>query len=351
MKTPFNLRAPVQSTLIRFLSFGLIAFLLVAAVFAAQPVGKAAAAGTCTNKSDGNWSNAAIWSCGHVPTSADDVVIDNTPFGVTINADQSVHSLTITNMGVLGFTAPANLTISGTFSVMGIFDPGSDATGGTVVFAPGSETIKTNGSVLDFWNLTKVAVGAGESLSVDPAAFGTGRVHVLNNLSLKGTAANHLLVDSTVPGAQWQIDPAGIGTPDVNYLDIRDSNNVSDSSIAVSSGVDQGNNNGLLFNGNQFGVRLLTSVNPISKGQPVTFTATLTTADATNTITFMDGDTTLCSEVALVDGVASCTVNALASGMHSITAVYSGDALYPTDTSGKLVEYVPFQFFLPVINR
>ena len=69
----------------------------------------------------------------------------------------AIHSLV--NAGNWSDT-PCTLTIAGNFNALGIFDPGSAATGGTVVFAPGSQTILTNGYELDFWNLTKHAAGA-----------------------------------------------------------------------------------------------------------------------------------------------------------------------------------------------
>ncbi len=75
---------------------------------------------------------------------------------------------------------------------------------------------------------------------------------------------------------------------------------------------------------------LVSSVNPSIFGNTVTFTATVTatgggTVTPDGTVTFMDGATTL-GTATLTGGVAAYPTAALTVGMHSITAVYSGDA-------------------------
>jgi YVTN family beta-propeller protein len=77
-------------------------------------------------------------------------------------------------------------------------------------------------------------------------------------------------------------------------------------------------------------VSLLSSANPSTVGQAVTFTASVTGSGATptGTVTFKDGATTLCSAVALASGTATCTTSALAAGSHTISANYSGDSSY-----------------------
>jgi hypothetical protein len=73
---------------------------------------------------------------------------------------------------------------------------------------------------------------------------------------------------------------------------------------------------------------LVSSLNPVRKGQSVTFTATVAVGPAGSnsppgTVTFLDGGTPLAT-VALVNGVALFTTSSLSGGRHQITANYSG---------------------------
>lgn len=88
---------------------------------------------------------------------------------------------------------------------------------------------------------------------------------------------------------------------------------------------------------------LMSSTNPSTVGQPVTFTATITPLNApapTGTVTFFDGVTNIGSGAVNGSGVATLTTSALASGSHSITATYSGDANYAGSTSMPVVQVV-----------
>ncbi|MBK9657344.1 MAG: Ig-like domain repeat protein [Rhodanobacteraceae bacterium] len=73
------------------------------------------------------------------------------------------------------------------------------------------------------------------------------------------------------------------------------------------------------------------SVNPVPKLQPVTFTSTTLNATTSNpvtagTVSFTDGATAICSFVPVNgSGVATCTTSALSAGPHTITANYNGD--------------------------
>jgi hypothetical protein len=71
-------------------------------------------------------------------------------------------------------------------------------------------------------------------------------------------------------------------------------------------------------------VTLISSVNPSTPGQSVTFTATLPTG-VTGTVTFTSGATTLGTST-LTGGVAATTTSSLPAGSDPITATYNGDA-------------------------
>ena len=85
------------------------------------------------------------------------------------------------------------------------------------------------------------------------------------------------------------------------------------------------------------------SQNPATFGQSVTFTATVTGGMGTpsGTVNFKDGSTVIGNAIALDgSGVASFTPASLTAATHTITAVYSGNALYNTSTSANLAQVV-----------
>lgn len=78
---------------------------------------------------------------------------------------------------------------------------------------------------------------------------------------------------------------------------------------------------------------LVSSVNPSTVGQSVTFTATVTGASPTGTVQFKDGVANLGSPATVSGGVATFSTTLLTQGTHPITAVYSGDVNNATSTS------------------
>jgi hypothetical protein len=85
---------------------------------------------------------------------------------------------------------------------------------------------------------------------------------------------------------------------------------------------------------------LVSSLNPSTLGQSVTFTATVTGSSPTGTVQFKDGGTNLGAPIALAGGSAALSTTALTSASHSITAVYSGDSSNMTSTSAPLTQQV-----------
>lgn len=86
---------------------------------------------------------------------------------------------------------------------------------------------------------------------------------------------------------------------------------------------------------------VISSLNPSTVGDSVTFTATVSPA-ATGTVEFFDGTVSLGTETLNVSGSGQATVNtsALTTGSHSITGVYSGNAAYNNSTSPVLTQTV-----------
>jgi hypothetical protein len=88
-------------------------------------------------------------------------------------------------------------------------------------------------------------------------------------------------------------------------------------------------------------IALTSSVSAVLLENPITLTATVASPSGapSGTVTFLDGTTPIGS-TALTAGQATITVSSLASGAHSITAVYSGDTDFASVTSAAVSEQV-----------
>ena len=86
---------------------------------------------------------------------------------------------------------------------------------------------------------------------------------------------------------------------------------------------------------------LMSSLNPSTVGQSVTFTASVSGAGGppTGTVTFKEGATILGTGT-LSSGAATFATSVLTSGSHAITAVYSGDATFAGSTSNTVTQVV-----------
>ncbi len=360
MKPSILLRQSIFKKLLTFMCLSSIAMLVAGVSFVAQPATYTRAAGlTCTG-ANGSWDDPATWTgcSGGVPGTGDDVIIADATAGggagVTITATHSVKSVTINAAGLLIFGAPVTLTVESSFSVdpAGLFDPGSTlaGTGGTVIFASGTQTITTNGVPVDFYNIEKTAAAPGDTLGFDA---GAGGINALNRLNLMGTVANRLVLSSTTAGSQWNIGFAPLLlTLGIDYVNVQDSNNVVSATqvITVAHGADLGDNTGWVFPPLvTTTVALTSSGSPSIISQTVLFTATLTPVTATvGTVAFLDGagDIVGCETqaIALVGGLptATCATNSLAVGSHTITAQYSGDLAtnFAASTSGPVTQVV-----------
>jgi hypothetical protein len=85
---------------------------------------------------------------------------------------------------------------------------------------------------------------------------------------------------------------------------------------------------------------LISSQNPSTFGQAVTFTATVTGSNPNGTVTFKDGATTLGIRTLDRSEQATFTIFFLSVGAHSITATYNGDRDNAPSTSAPLTQVV-----------
>ncbi len=94
---------------------------------------------------------------------------------------------------------------------------------------------------------------------------------------------------------------------------------------------------------NVVNIALTSTNNPVFLNNPTVLTATLTTAAAgippTGTVNFFDGTTPIGSGT-IVNGMVSITASFVYAGPHSITAVYSGDAVNAPATSPVFTQTV-----------
>lgn len=88
---------------------------------------------------------------------------------------------------------------------------------------------------------------------------------------------------------------------------------------------------------------LTSKVNPAVVGSTLTFNASVVTTGPnppTGTVTFLDGPTTLGTATLTPVGAATFATSSLSLGLHSIVAVYGGDANNPGSTSETLTETI-----------
>ena len=90
---------------------------------------------------------------------------------------------------------------------------------------------------------------------------------------------------------------------------------------------------------------LLSSLNPETVGQSVTFTATVSSNGSlsttpTGSVTFYDSTTPLGGGTLNGSGVTTLTTSSLSVASHTITAAYGGDTNYSPSTSGPVLEVV-----------
>jgi hypothetical protein len=99
-----------------------------------------------------------------------------------------------------------------------------------------------------------------------------------------------------------------------------------------------------VINGYTTASTLVSSLNPSNLGQPVTFTATVTSSNSapSGTVQFLDGSNAM-GTVTLVNGSATWTTSTLTAGQHTIQAVYraSGSELASTASLTQTVNGLP----------
>src|SRR3989304_2458717 len=141
----------------------------------------------------------------------------NMPGSITVASTGTLQ----TSSGTINISSDGNWLNSGTFS------PGN----GTVQFDGTNHGVNGDST---FYNLTCITADG-------QLTFEAGKTQTITGLTrLKGESGNYLRLRSSSDGNQWRFDPQG--TRDINYVDVKDSNNLSVTIISPSNWTDIGNN-------------------------------------------------------------------------------------------------------------
>lgn len=114
------------------ISFRLVSIILLLVLFFGSIPQTVVHAATCIASSTGDWNSSSTWSCGNIPSTTDDVVLDS-PAVVTIPSKYTAeaNNLTINSGANLIMTDDAQLSVYGEWQNNGSFNAGS----GQVIFA------------------------------------------------------------------------------------------------------------------------------------------------------------------------------------------------------------------------
>ena len=201
----------------------------------------------------------------------------------------------------------------------------------------------TSAALMQTVNQASTTTGIASSLN--PSAFGQSVVFTATVQTPAGTTATGTVTfqdgatslgSAAVSGnsAQLAVSGLSLGTHSVTASYSGNANLSASVSPVLTQAVSQASTT----------TGISSSANPSTFGQALTFTATVQPAAGgvpTGTVAFFDGGAQIGSAT-LSGGVAQFTAagGALASGTHTITARYSGDANFVSSTSGTLAETV-----------
>ncbi|MCS3727475.1 putative Ig domain-containing protein [Bradyrhizobium betae] len=260
-----------------------------------------------------------------------------------LTANQTVTAFTpVTGSGgtapltyAIAPTLPAGLSINAsTGNISGTPTATSGATTYTVTVTDANSATATNtfsltvnGAVVATTNVPSSALPVNQAVISFTPVSGSG-----------GTGALSFAVSPALPTGLSFNTANGLvsGTPTVSSAMTTYTVTVSDTNTASASATFNLSVGQLATT-----VALTSSHNPSQFGQPVTFTATVTSASGTPTgsVTFNDNGSPI-GTATLAAGVATLTTTALTVGSHTVTAGFAGTAFYGASTSTGLAQTV-----------
>ncbi|MCL4522685.1 MAG: Ig-like domain repeat protein [Acidobacteria bacterium] len=283
----------------------------------------------------------------------------------TVGTTSGAQSVLLRNMGSATLNV-SDISVSGDFAQSN--NCGTSVTGGgncviDVTFAPTSI-----GALAGTLSITHDAAGSPHSVPLS----GTGTSSAVLTFSTNSVVFPARDIRTT--SAAQLVTLKNTGTGDLGILQISVSGDFAQSNncggtLTMNSACDvnvtftptaRGNRSGTLsithdaagspgkvaLSGTGIGLTtttmMVSSLNPSTVGQFVTFTATVSPASATGIVEFWDvvPDTLLGTASLNANGVASVSTSALAAGAQSIVAVYRGDADYEGSESAVLPQTV-----------
>jgi uncharacterized repeat protein (TIGR01451 family) len=228
------------------------------------------------------------------------------------------NNLTI-NVGAALTPPTGTLAVNGDWTNKGTFN----APTGTVAFVGANQVISGSNA---FYNLSK------NTSTAAVLTFAANQTQTVKGaLTLQGASGSARLgLRSTTSGVQWQIDPRGQSI--LNFLDIRDSNNVNALAInAATRGIDAGNNTHWNFVPTAVSSISVLTAGTYILGQPLTFSVAwnnAVTISGTPRLTLTVGATTRYATYYAGSGTTSTTFrytpqagDLAATGSFSITGI------------------------------
>ena len=280
---------------------------------------------------DGSTSSPAITQVvNRTPTSVSLTAIPNpSTFGVTVTFTASVSPVAATGSVTFndgGTTLGTSNISGGTAKIAVLRDPALVVGSHSITATYNGDSnydVSTSSAVTQIVNKANPTIALTSSLN--PSTFGSG-VTFTATISPSLATGTITFLDSGTQIGSGTIT-SGIATATISNLA------AASHSITASYGGDANDNGATSTALNQAvnvatsTLTLISSDNPSTYGDSVTFTATPSPSLATGTVTFNnDGSPMLNGTVAISNGTALYTTSTLTGGTHSITAAYGGDA-------------------------
>lgn len=199
-----------------------------------------AEAAICTSLSAGNWNTAGRWSCGHVPNTADSVVIAH---NITMNTNPDIVDFTI-NAGATLDDNGNDLTVTGSVLINGTYD--GSGNNGNLIMQGNGQTLSGTGTIIDIGRIqidanTTIPAGSNlnltlnseirvgdqnnATLTIDGIITGTGQSSGNRIIRLDSNNTSNVILNGTInaPNSYIEIQDGGTftnnGTVTLQYLD------------------------------------------------------------------------------------------------------------------------------------